>query len=128
MHPSKKTATTKQKHPCHNTNSSVLFDMMLLDEALIKQSTQDREPKELDFEDIKQGSLGVFGITGRKEKTYFFVLDKTGEQGFYYTRERRGEECKTFKRRLCYQKKGLRDSLYVVGFIGRFDALEGVAL
>lgn len=105
----------------------MVYDAFLLNEEVMLDKFKSIEPKHIELKHVQQGHVGIFGITGSKKKYFFVVLDKETDDS-YYTRERRANGCQTFKRNLHYNKKGLRDSLYLLGFVGQIDSFVGVEL
>ncbi len=101
-----------------DTTSIMDYDTLLSNEEAVFDTMHQQAPRCIEIEHIEQGDIGLLGITGSKAKTLFIVVGKAEEPCMFWTREYRKDGCRTFKRKLSYERKGLRDSLYVVGFVG----------
>lgn len=125
----KNTNSTQQKQTHHSIDITgiMVYDAFLLNEEIMLDRFCSVEPKPIELEYVQQGHVGIFGVTGSRKKHFFVVLDKEADNS-YYTREKKVHGCQTCKRKLTYKKKGIRDSLYLLGFIGQIDSFVGVGL
>lgn len=118
---------SKQAHHSIDITGIMVYDAFLMNEEVMLDKFHSVEPKHIELEHIQQGHVGIFGVTGSKTKHFFVVLDRENDD-HYYTRELRQQGCQTFKRKLSYHKKGVRDCLYLLGFVGQIDSFVGVDL
>jgi len=104
------------------------YDTLLSNEEAVFDAMHQQPPRCIEVEHIEQGDIGLLGVTGSKAKTLFIVIGRADEPCMFWTREHRKDGCRTFKRKLTYERKGLRDSLYVIGFVGSIKNTEEFTL
>lgn len=124
MHPFRNNNSTYHDHNLEDITGLMVYDCLLQNEEAVYDTIHCKPLRSIEIAHIQQGDVGVFGITGSKARSLFIVIDKA-EDCYFWTREHRKDGCRTFKRKLTYERKGLRDSLYIMGFVGAVDLFSG---